>query len=134
MELGLALTLIGLGSAFWVVALILWLIMKRKTRKCTASTSAIVIDYQRVIRDHQVYNHPIYEYDIDGRRYQQTGAALSHRTPSLNSSVLIMYDPHDPQRSYIQGYDNKVYHILMIAFMIVGSIPILICLGIALFA
>lgn len=42
-----------------------------------------------------------------------------------------MYNPDKPKQSYITGYDNKVYKILSIVFTVVGFIPIIIYILIA---
>ena len=47
-------------------------------------------------------------------------------------AITVCYDPRRPQRSYIKGYDSRVYRVLSICFLVMGAIPILICLGIAL--
>lgn len=43
MEVGLALTLCGLGVAFWIPAIILGIILKNRTQKYTADTQAKVV-------------------------------------------------------------------------------------------
>ena len=43
MEIGLVLTLCGMGIAFWIPAFILGMILGNKTRKCTADATAIVV-------------------------------------------------------------------------------------------
>ena len=43
MEVGLALTLCGLGVAFWIPAIILGAILKNRTQKYTADAQAKVV-------------------------------------------------------------------------------------------
>ena len=43
MEIGLVLTLCGLGIAFWIPAFILGMISGNKMRKCTADATATVV-------------------------------------------------------------------------------------------
>lgn len=133
MDLGLIFTLCGLGTAFLIPALILMIISTYKRRKCTASADAVVIDIK--VRsssvDHGLSFHPVYEYHVDGVRYTGVGAAISNNTPSINTVVPIMYDPCHPKRSYISGRDNKIYKILSMIFAVIGLIPIVICVCIA---
>lgn len=134
MELGLVLTLCGLGGAFLLTALILGIIAGNRKRKCTESTTAVIIRYERRRSDHITYYHPVYEYTVDNVTYTRAGAAISGHTPQINSVVPIMYNLGRPKQSYIQNYDNKAYKILTIVFAVIGCIPIIICIGIALFA
>ena len=58
---------------------------------------------------------------------------MSGHKLQIDSMVPIMYNPGRPKQSYIQNYDNKAYKILTIVFVVIGCIPIIICIGIALF-
>lgn len=133
MELGLIFTLCGLGAGFLIPAFILTFIASYKGRRCTASADAVVIDIKvRHSSKQQGFSfHPVYEYYVSGVRYTGVGAAISHNTPPINTVIPIMYDPCRPERSYISGRDNKVYKILSIIFAVIGLIPIMICICIA---
>ena len=134
MEIGLVLTLCGLGIAFWIPAFILGVASGNKTRKCTADATATVVRINvRHSSDNGPTYHPIYEYYARGNYYTSEGAYISRRVPSVGSQIQIKYNPDKPKQSYIPGYDNKVYKILTIVFGIVGAVPILVCIGIALF-
>lgn len=133
MELGLILTLLGIGGSFWVVAFILIMIGSNKKRKCTVKGEAVVVDYKLVIKENTYYYHPVYEYFVEGIRYKKTGSALSNHTPGRNTTISIMYNPHNPQESYIQSYDAKTWKILAVLFAAIGCIPVVVCIGIALF-
>lgn len=134
MELGLILTLCGLGVSFLIPAFVMIIISIKRKKSCTAMTTAVVTEIKtRSTSDGRSY-HPVYEYEINGITYKGTGAYLSGRVPSVGTSVTVMYNPDNPKKSYIPGYDNKVLKILSIVFSIAGSIPILICVCIALLA
>ena len=49
---------------------------------------------------------------------------LSHRR---GAKIEIRYNPDNPKKSYIPGYDTKVYKLLSIIFSVIGMIPILVC-------
>lgn len=133
MPLGLALTLCGLGAAFLIPALILLGLSAWRKRRCTAPAEALVTDLRaRSSADDGLTFHPVYEYLVDGVRYTGTGAYLSRRVPRVGSTIAIRYDPDRPQRSYIPGYDDRVSSILGIVFACLGSIPILVCVLVAL--
>ena len=133
MPLGLALTLCGLGAAFLIPALVLLGLTTRRKRTCTAPAQALVTDLRvRSSADDGLSVHPVSEYFVDGVRYTGTGAHLSRRVPRVGSVIAIRYDPHRPQRSYIPGYDDRVSRILGIVFACFGSIPILVCIFVAL--
>lgn len=133
MELGLALTLCGMGGAFLLTALILGIIAGNRKRKCTESTTAVITRYEKRRSDHTTYYHPVYEYTVDNVKYARVGASMSGHKPQINSVVPIMYNPGRPKQSFMQNYDNKAYKILTIVFVVIGCIPITICIGIALF-
>ena len=133
MPLGLALTLCGLGAAFLIPALILLGLSARRKRRCTAPAQALVTELRvRSSADDGLSFHPVYEYFVDGVRYTGTGAYLSRRVPPVGSVITIRYDPDRPRRSYIPGYDDRVFHILGGIFACLGSIPILVCIFVAL--
>lgn len=134
MEIGLVLTLCGLGIAFWIPAFILGMISGNKMRKCTADATATVVRINvRNSGDNGLSYHPVYEYYAGGSYYTSEGAYISRRVPPVGAKIQIKYNPDKPKQSYILGYDNKVYKILTIVFGIVGAIPILVCIGILLF-
>lgn len=135
MDLGLVFTLCGLGAAFLLPAFILMFISTYKKRRCTVSADAVVIDIQTrsSSEQHGLSFYPVYEYYADGIRYTGVGVASSHDTPPIHTIIPIMYDPRKPKRSYISGRDNKVYKILSIVFAVIGFIPIMICICIAVF-
>lgn len=134
MELGLALTLTGLGGAFLLTAFILAAVMGNRKRRCTAGTDGVVTGIKRRVDEHTVYLHPVYEYTVGNTRYRRVGAAVSGRTPQIGAVVPVLYNPDRPKQSYIRGYDNRAYKILTIVFAVIGCIPILVCIGIALFS
>lgn len=130
MELGLALTLCGLGAGFLIPACIITGISEGRKKKCTEDTTALVIQVKRRRTEHGTSYHPVYEYYVDNVRYLGEGAYISGKVPEKNTFINIKYNPRKPGQSYIQGYDNKVYRILSSVFMVMGLIPILVCLGI----
>ena len=132
MEVGLALTLCGLGVAFWIPAIILGVILKNRTQKCTADAQAKVVRINvHNSSDSGLQYHPVYEYYAAGEYYTSEGAYLSGRVPEVGETIWIKYNPDKPKQSYIPGYDDKVYKILTIVFGLIGVVPILVCIGIA---
>lgn len=89
MEIGLVLTLCGIGIAFWIPAFILGMISGNKMRKCTADATATVVRINvRNSGDNGLSYHPIYEYYAGGsyynirrRLYKQTCAASWCKNP-----------------------------------------------------
>lgn len=133
MELGLILTLCGLGVAFWIPAVIIGLISQRKKRRCTADGTATVVRINTRNSENGLEFHPVYEYFVAGKYYTGEGAYISKHVPAVRTVIPVKYDPDDPKYSYIPGYDNKVYKILTIVFGMIGAIPICVCVSIALF-
>ena len=133
MELGLALTLCGLGAGFLIPSFILAWIDIRKRRYCTATATAVVVNIVTKNSENGLSFHPVYEYVVGGTTYSNMGAYISHRVPEKGSVIEIKYNPDKPKQSYIVGYDTKVYRTLSVIFGIIGMIPILVCIGIAVF-
>lgn len=134
MELGLVLTLYGLGAAFWLPAIIIGLISHEKKKNCTMNTAGLVIRINsKSSGDGSLSFYPVYEYYANGMKYTNEGASIKHCVPQVGTKVPVMYNPAKPKQSYIPGYDNKVYKILAIVFGIIGCIPILVCTGILFF-
>ena len=70
MELGLILTLCGLGVSFLIPAVIIYAISANKKRKCTKSADAVVVDIETRSSDaHRLSFYPVYEYYADGIKY-----------------------------------------------------------------
>ena len=132
MELGLALTLCALGSAFLLPALILTLAAENRKRKCTCSTQAVVVEIKGRSSGDGLSFYPVYQYEAEGTVYRGKGAARTRYIPRQGEKIAILYDPRCPRRSYIKGYDDKIDRVLSLCFGVMGAIPILICLGIAL--
>ena len=134
MELGLVLTLCGLGAAFWLPAIIIGLISHGKKKNCTMNTVGLVIRINsKSSGDGSLSFYPVYEYYANGMKYTNEGASIKHCVPQVGAKVPVMYNPAKPKQSYIPGHDNKVYKILAIVFGIIGCIPILVCTGILFF-
>ena len=150
MELGLTLTLCGLGAAFLLPALIMGCNLLYRRKKCTAEGCGLVIDIRVRHSSDNRSLHPVYEYWVDGVRYTSTGGYMSNRVPPVGvrytstggymsnrvppvgTQVDIRYDPNNPRNSYIFGYDDKVLRILCAVFSVVGLIPFAVCIAIAL--
>ena len=69
MELGLVLTLCGLGVAFWIPALIIAFISHGKKKNCTMNTIGLVIRINsRSSGDSGLNFYPVYEYYVNGTK------------------------------------------------------------------
>lgn len=132
MELGLCLTLCALGGAFWIPALLLTFIAGKRRRNCTASAQGMVVEIKGRSTSDGLTFYPVYQYEAEGTVYRGNGAGKSPMSLKKGETITVCYDPRCPQRSYIKGYDSRVYRVLSICFLVMGAIPILICLGIAL--
>ncbi|MEF2877328.1 MAG: DUF3592 domain-containing protein [Blautia sp.] len=128
MELGLLLTLGGIGAAFWIPALVMFCITMGRKITCTAKAEAYVTGIKTKSSSDGRSYHPVYEYDVDGVHYKKVGAYLSGCVPKTGTLVTIMYNPRKPKKSYILGYDNKALKILGILFGAIGCVPIIICI------
>ena len=70
MELGLVLTLCGLGAAFWLPAIIIGLISHGKKKNCTMNTVGLVIRINsKSSGDGSLSFYPVYEYYANGMKY-----------------------------------------------------------------
>ena len=132
MELGLCLTLCTLGGAFWIPGLLLTFIAAKRRRNCTALAQGVVVDIKSRSTSDGLTFYPVYQYEAEGTVCQGKGAGRSPMPLKQGDRITVCYDPRRPQRSYIKGYDSRVYRALSVCFGVMGAIPILICLGIAL--
>lgn len=81
MELGLVLTLCGLGVAFWIPALIIAFISHGKKKNCTMNTIGLVIRINsRSSGDSGLNFYPVYEYYVNG---------IHIRTKEHRSSIMF---------------------------------------------
>lgn len=101
MELGLALTLWGLGAGFLIPSFILVWIDTRKRRYCTATTTAVVVNIVTKNGENGLSFHPVYEYVVGGTTYSNMGAYISHRVPEKGTTIEIKYNPDKPNQSRI---------------------------------
>ncbi len=132
MKPGITLILLGLGAAFLATALLIGCHLLLRRKKCTAEGRALVTEIRiRSDSDSRSY-HPVYEYWVDGVRYTGTGAYISHRVPPVGSEVDILYDPDNPRRCFIRGYDDKALRILCLVFSAIGCVQLAICAVLAL--
>ena len=134
MELGLALILCGAGVLFWIPAIVCTILIVRRTKYCTSDNIAVVTDIEVSGGSDDMSFHPVYEYQVSGQTYTGRGGYWSNHVPKVGSQVEIKYDPEHPKKSYILNYDLVIYKILALVFGIIGIIPILVCIGIAIFA
>ena len=124
MEPGLAFTLCGVGICFLIPAFILGFINRSKTTGCTVTTVATVKDILAKNSGDSLSFYPLYEYEVNNVLYTNTGAYLSHHVPQKGAKIEIRYNPDNPKKSYIPGYDTKVYKLLSIIFSVIGMIPV----------
>ena len=104
MEVGLALTLCGLGVAFWIPAIILGIILKSRTQKCTADAQAKVVRINvHNSSDSGLQYHPVYEYYAAGEYYTSEGAYLSGRVPEVGETIWIKYNPGQAEAVLYSG-------------------------------
>lgn len=92
----------------------------------------VVVDIKSRSTSDGLTFYPVYQYETEGMVYQGKGAGRSPMPLKQGDRITVCYDPRRPQRSYIKGYDSRVYRALSVCFGVMGAIPILICLGIAL--
>ena len=134
MDPGLAVLLCSLGGIFLLTALILKLVAAGRSRSCTASALGTVVGIRTQRSTGRRAFYSVYRYPVGGRSYEGSGGYLSGHLTQAGEAVPVSYDPQNPRRSYIPGYDDRILAILTAAFTIIGAIPILICLGIWLLA
>ena len=97
MELGLVLTLCGLGAAFWLPAIIIGLISHGKKKNCTMNTVGLVIRINsKSSGDGSLSFYPVYEYYANGMKYTNEGASIKHCVPQVGVKVPVMYNPANP--------------------------------------
>ena len=134
MDPALAVLLCSLGGIFLLTALILRGVSAGRKRSCTASTWGTVADVRTCRHKHRRTFCPVYRYQAGNRSCEGVGGYLSGHLPRVGEIIPVCYDPQNPHRSYIPGYDDKILSILTAVFAAIGAIPILICLGIWLLA
>ena len=133
MELGLVLTLCGLGAAFLIPALVLEILFGNQKKRCTKSARAVIVGYEASTQGSlRIRYFPAYEYQVDGEKIVSRGTSFSRQMPQKGAEVEIRYNPRKPGQSYSLGYDSRSYRVLSLVFGFMGAIPILICIGIAL--
>lgn len=66
MELGLVLTLCGLGAAFLIPALVLEILLENQKKRCTKSARAVIVGYEASTQGSlRIRYFPAYEYQVD---------------------------------------------------------------------
>jgi hypothetical protein len=91
MELGLVLTLCGLGVAFWLPAIIIGLISHGKKKNCTMNTIGLVIRINsRSSGDSGLNFYPVYEYYVNGIQYTNEGASIQHHVPTVGTRIPVI--------------------------------------------
>lgn len=134
MDPALAVLLCSLGGIFLLTALILKLVSASRKRACTVTTWGTVVDIRTCRQKHRRTFYPVYRYQAGNCSCEGTAGYFSGHLPKVGETISICYDPNNPHRSYIPGYDDKILSILTVTFTIIGAIPVLICLGIWLLA
>ena len=90
MELGLVLTLCGLGAAFWLPAIIIGLISHGKKKNCTMNTVGLVIRINsKSSGDGSLSFYPVYEYYANGMKYTNEGASIKLCVPQVGTKVSL---------------------------------------------
>ncbi len=117
LPVGFILLVAGISMVFFIPGLIMFLISRRKKRHCSKSVTGTIIDFGRAHTSSGSAYYPIYEYTVDGKTYTSGSNPASPGRMKVGDRRTIMYDPNDPARSYIKGYDNRALSILGIVFM-----------------
>ena len=104
-----------------ILFLYLFVRIRRKKKRCTEKVSGRIVDLNSTSDgDRHVGTYPIYEYTVLGETYKARACWSSGRVPHLRETVAVMYDPENPKRSYISGYDDKLFKIREIVYIIAG--------------
>lgn len=126
MELNLVYTMIGMGIVLLFIAAMAML-MLAQLRRCTAKMNATITNIKRQNRHY----YPVYEYYVNGVRYARVGTACTRSSMQVGSTISIAYNPQEPQQSHIPGHDDKTYKFVAIVCIIIGLIPLIggICMA-----
>ncbi len=107
---------------------------KKLESSCTMRTEGMVIRLDRQERTYSekdddgntrerksVTYHPVFNYEVGGRKIEKTVAAGSGRPEfTEGQSVTVMYDPQNPEQYYVT--EDKTGSRFGIYFMIFGAI------------
>ena len=111
----LAAVVCGLASLFTK------LVQSKKTKECSATTTAVLSEYQRNVTGSGADNtsieyHPIYSYSIDGTEYKYKSSVNSNRPgKDVGSEFVLHYKPDKPTLAYVDR-DIKTFGHLIIGF------------------
>lgn len=122
MELGLVLTLCGLGAAFWLPAIIIGLISHGKKKNCTMNTVGLVIRINsKSSGDGSLSFYPVYEYYANGMKYTNEGASIKHCVPQVGTKVPVMYNPAKPKQSTFRDMIIRSIRFLRLYLELLGA-------------
>ena len=98
----------------------LFLRIVRKKKRCTEEVTGTVVKFSVSGDDHTTYYHPTYEYSVSGVTYKARGRISSRCFAREGSPVPVLYDPEEPKRSYIRGYDDKGFLLREVLYALAG--------------
>lgn len=98
----------------------------RRQKRYSQVTEGKIIEFQQIHSSSGRNPHPIYEYFVDGKRYSKRGGYSSFSHLQVGMPVSIMYDPDCPSQAWIKGHDSKIYTILGIIPITLGTVFLLV--------
>ena len=89
MELGLVLTLCGLGAAFWLPAIIIGLISHGKKKNCTMNTVGLVIRINsKSSGDGSLSFYPVYEFHKSVQKFRSCTIRQSQSSLTFRDMII----------------------------------------------
>jgi len=108
-RIGRAIGGIFLGLVIIVVGFVIGGLMKKAEKTCTEPGTGIIYEvreeWETGESSHYTYI-PLFEYEVDGKKYDAEGASSTNRTEySVGDTIAFKYNPEDP-REILVGDDN----------------------------
>ena len=117
------------GIIFLLVSLINMIKRAIKTRRCTASASAIITDVkEKVSHRNNVTSRsyiPTISYSVNGKQYSRTfTTAYVADTYRVGQPIEIMVNPNKPEEINKQGSSNKTDLVMLVIGLVIIVIGI----------
>lgn len=114
----------GTGAVFCLIALAITLVTVSKKRRCSAKTSATIINAKRIWlgrrNHHQTIYKLTYEYYVDGIQYTDSKLVYKKDAYPAGYTISIAYNPHKPQLSRMPSSSDRAHKVAALAFAVPG--------------
>lgn len=115
----------ALTLAFLTPAVIIFVVRRRKRKKCTVKTMGTLVRYNHTSQDSYC---PVFEFEADDIDYQgatNISSSMFCKKHRIGDSLELFYDPNDPETIYVPE-QNSAANLIIGIFTFLAALMLFI--------